>query len=44
VAVQGSLQANANSLIDEAQKNPGDVDSSAFDFTIADTSTAPTSL
>lgn len=34
VAIQGSLKANAESLIEEAQKNPSaDVDSSAFDFT-----------
>jgi hypothetical protein len=45
VAVQGSLKANADKLIEEAQKAPAsDVDSSAFDFTMADAPVqAPTS-
>lgn len=36
-ALQGSLNANADKLIEEAQKNPAaDVDSSAFDFTASE--------
>jgi hypothetical protein len=43
VAIQGSLKANAENLIEEAQKNPtADVDSSAFDFTIGDVSNSTT--
>ena len=41
-ALQGSLKANADKLIEEAQKTPvGDVDSSAFDFTMDASAPAP---